>query len=680
MDRRDSNAYPEMLPVKMRSKKTITALFFLTVQLMTKDPPIWAFKCGTCQDKVGQFRIVTADGIGLGYLKRLASRRYVVPAEICTSVCDAVHAASIHASEWVRRFLRMTLKQPSKPTVIKAAQLNSAKRALALLCPAALPHFLETLLSGERKLQLLRLRAFLSSLWDLDRAAMSLANGIVAQTKKLLTASNGLSQEQVTAHRLTLQCIYSWLLHIEQGPNGGGVAGGMGVIVGGEAAAAAGAAAGTAAGGVLAGGAGGNVVVGIGGEGQGAQAAAVGAGGAAGAGAAAVRGVRGGGSAANAPAAGGARAPGERAARGPAATAPRHHMDRTTNKLVDPRCLRPNIKALGDTVHRDILSFAIAVTIDPVVNPFKLRHYSALSQIADVLKAADGLSRMQELKRRVALAVKAQPPAGAAGAQPPPLVEAGAQEPPVQVAPEATTEAVVLLKQSRLLNSFLVAISGTPVGFSTLATLAADVLLSFRSTIEDYLQPREGTDGTAAMKWEVDRWMRWFTWMAALCPLGPPGIPQATPLPVPETTLSQCSPRHFHSPPVQGLRRTSPSGACASSVVSRPPPHNPVTTPRTIFPDLTTRRGVLTKRYTNQVQTSTSHTQWNANKYTSLSHQKPACKYSSNGVLQRSSTLPQLHWSSCKSTGTAGIDTSKSTPRDFSCRRYRYRPQQKNRR
>jgi len=174
--------------------------------------------------------------------------------------------------------------------------------------------------------------------------------------------------------------------------------------------------------------------------------------------------------------------------------------------------------------------------------------------------------------------------------------------------------------------------------------------------------------------------MRWFPWMAALGPLGPPDIPQATPLPVPETTLSQCSSRHFHSPRVQSLRRTSQSGACASPVVSRPTPHNPVTTPRTIPPELTTRRGELTKRYTNQVQTSTSHTQWNANKYTSLSHQKPACNYSSNGIPEWSSTLPEFHWSSCKSTGTAGIDASKSTPREFSCRRYRYRPPKESRR
>ena len=70
-----------------------------------------------------------------------------------------------------------------------------------------------------------------------------------------------------------------------------------------------------------------------------------------------------------------------------------------------------------------------------------------------------------------------------------------------------------------------------------------------------------------------------------------------------------------------------------------PPPHNPVTTPRTIPPELTTRRGELTKRYTNQIQTSTSHRQWNANKYTSLSHQEPPCKYSSNGIPEQSSTV-----------------------------------------
>ena len=127
--------------------------------------------------------------------------------------------------------------------------------------------------------------------------------------------------------------------------------------------------------------------------------------------------------------------------------------------------------------------------------------------------------------------------------------------------------------------------------------------------------------------------------MAVLGPLGPPDIPQATPLPVAGKTLSQCSPRHFHSPRVQGLRRTSQSGACASPVLSRPPPHNPVTTPRRISPSSPPERGGGSPRDTQiknkQVQ---GIQQSNANKYTSLSHQAPPCKYSSNGISERSST------------------------------------------
>ena len=199
LDRRDSSAFPDMLSVKMRSRKTIASMFFLTLQLMTKEPPLWAFKCATCQDKDGRFRVVTADGIWLGYLKRLASRRYVNPSEMCSSVRETVNAASIHPSEWVRPFLRMTLKQPTKQVVIKADQLNSAKRALSFLCPAALPFMVETLLAAEQRLHLVRLRALLSSLWDLDRAVVSLANSIVVHVKKRLAARNPLSAEDVAA-------------------------------------------------------------------------------------------------------------------------------------------------------------------------------------------------------------------------------------------------------------------------------------------------------------------------------------------------------------------------------------------------------------------------------------------------------------------------------------------------
>jgi len=86
--------------------------------------------------------------------------------------------------------------------------------------------------------------------------------------------------------------------------------------------------------------------------------------------------------------------------------------------------------------------------------------------------------------------------------------------------------------------------------------------------------------------------MRWFTWMAVLGPLGLPDIPQATLLPLAEKTSSQCSPGHCHTPRVQGLRRTSQCGACASPVLSRPPPHNPVTTQGRFSPSTPHEDGV----------------------------------------------------------------------------------------
>lgn len=334
MDRRDSGAYPKMRPVAMRCRKTITSLFFWTLELMTKEPPPWAFRCGKCQDKDGRFRIVTADGIWLGYLKRLASARYTSPAEVCTSVQDGVRAASIHPSEWVRRFLRMTLKQPSKQLFIKAVQLNSAKRALAFLSSSALPHFLETELPEERREQLVRLRALLGRLWDLDLATVSLVNGILVGTKKLLKARTTLAAAVVSTHLLTIQRLNAWKLHIQQGEAGaagpGGVAPGVNNGGGGD--------------GMEGGGPHGDGAAGDDGEGSsGAEDAEDGL-------------LEGEGAAPEVPlpavpaAAPRGRAAGANAVRRPAATARRHHMDRSTNEPMDPRYLRPSINALGVTV------------------------------------------------------------------------------------------------------------------------------------------------------------------------------------------------------------------------------------------------------------------------------------------------------------------------------------------
>eukprot|EP00170_Pyropia_yezoensis_P005253 contig_21409_g5267 len=159
VDLRDSGFYSGMAKVPGRSRQTGACLFFHSVNLMTMEPPLWAFSCSTCQDKDGRWRIITADGIWLGYLKRLASGQFKNATQESASVLQTVHAASLHPSEWVRRFMRTALKQPTKAVVIKGEQLNSAKRALRLMCPAALPSMSESRVSEEKRLGMTQMPA-----------------------------------------------------------------------------------------------------------------------------------------------------------------------------------------------------------------------------------------------------------------------------------------------------------------------------------------------------------------------------------------------------------------------------------------------------------------------------------------------------------------------------------------
>lgn len=211
MDLRDSAMYPAMVAVRKTSCKTASHLFFHELSLMCKDPPVWAFRCCTCQDKEGRFRVVAVDCIWLGYLKRFAAGAYVHPSEQCSSVKGTVDAASLHPSEWVRRFIRIALKQPSKHIFIKAGQLLSAKRSLALLCPEPLPDELENL-SAAKMLGMARLRALLGSVWPLLQACVSLCNAIMVYVRKRPGQRNStLRSDQVAAHRQTILDLQAWL-------------------------------------------------------------------------------------------------------------------------------------------------------------------------------------------------------------------------------------------------------------------------------------------------------------------------------------------------------------------------------------------------------------------------------------------------------------------------------------
>lgn len=427
------------------------------------------------------------------------------PCEECKSVKEAVEAASLHPSEWVRRFVRSCLKQPGKPFVFKDGHLRSAQRELAFLCPAALPNVREPDVTLEGTQALDRLRALLGAIWDLERAARTLCVAIITHVKKLITQPNGMPANILATHQGTLQDLVSWKARAAQVPIARAQPAAE-AIVGGPDAPAGGVGGGDRGGGgpgdaaaATAGGEGPGVRSGAGGvdaEGrEGAGGAAAPGGGVPGAPNGDVGGGRGGdgmadaavgdgwgqddgdgapnGAAALGGGGGRARVASGRA-RQPAATARTHQYDRTTAEPGDPRCLRTSIKALGTTLYKDVRSFCVAIAIDPVVNTFKPRHGVQLTRLSDVLRGTGAAGRLNALIARCAGGAEA-----------------------LAAVDEAGVGAAELLVENRMLPSFLLALSFSSELFTSLRIIVADVLLSIRATMENYHTPRDGTDGSA---------------------------------------------------------------------------------------------------------------------------------------------------------------------------------------
>lgn len=223
--------------MKTRSRQTVASMLFLAVRVMCKEPPLCAFRCPTCKDKARRFRFLTADGSWLGYLKRLSSGEYEHPSQACVSVKETVDAASVHPSEWVRRFLRMSLKQPSTRIVVKGGQFNIAKRALAFLCPQALPSELESL-SATKGQGLKHRRSLLQSVWSLPNASLMVCDGSITCIKKHLAPRNTLAVTEIAKHNQTLQELETWKAHVKgrhlhagAAPGGHGGGGGRGGAV-----------------------------------------------------------------------------------------------------------------------------------------------------------------------------------------------------------------------------------------------------------------------------------------------------------------------------------------------------------------------------------------------------------------------------------------------------------------
>lgn len=450
LDRRDAG---KASASRLRGRQTINKVFNAAVRLMSDDPPLWTFKCSACQDKDGRFRVVTADGIWLGFLRRLATKLYNSPCQPCKSVPEYVRAGGLCGSEAVRRFIRLALKQPAKAVVIHTNQLASAEKALFFLCPGALPANRVAAFEELESNKMAALHALIARVWLLEKAVVELSRGIIKRIRHVLAheVANTRPAHRVDSDVATVAHLRDWLegvapaAPVPAAADSSSEAGSDGESSTGQAAP------------LLPpppraprrGRRGGGVVGrGRGGDGSG-------------------------------------HVPGVAVRAGrEAAAARRRHEHVTVSEPSDPRCLRPELKQLGADQFKPIVSFCVALATDAVVNMFKPRHMEGIQGIADDLTAADAALRVDTILGNACSPDARRAPAPDADAAPDPNLTLSAAKARVT-------------HELRLVMAFILSLRLNEPVFELLRAPAASALRAVCNTVDDYHLPREGDDGSA---------------------------------------------------------------------------------------------------------------------------------------------------------------------------------------
>ena len=346
LERRRAGVWSSATPG--RGRRTVSRLLSVGLRLMGKDAPFWPFFCDTCCDG-DEIDVVTADGIWLGYLRRLLFNYYATYSEKCDSNPTLIHAASLIGSEWVRRYIRLALTEPGATIAVSTEQRKTAALALAVLLPGVMPQSFLNTFSADQKASADALHSLLSVIWDLDLACVQLVKGVHSAMTKFIAASetNNRPLPDNAVERDVAVKLSAWLA---ARPVGAGRAAVAGPPVAAAAAAAAGAAAAAAV-----------------------AAAADAAAAAAAAGNANIAELEG------AP----AQDPAAAAAAAAAAAGGRRPSPTTAFEV-----LAPGVRSLGATVAHDLVAFCVAVASDPVVSAFNLEHASGLRGLAALLRSS----------------------------------------------------------------------------------------------------------------------------------------------------------------------------------------------------------------------------------------------------------------------------------------------------
>lgn len=170
-----------------RSRRTVSRVLSVGLRLMRSDIPDWSFNCEECCDK-GRYKVVTADGIWLCYLRRLVTNYYQQNEDRCVPDAELLKAGIIIASESVRRFLRLCITHPAQVVHVGMDHRKAFLRALSVICPAALPVAdLHTTIANEPAV--FRARAMLKSVWHVPMCSVQLSEGLLAATTRFSNAA-----------------------------------------------------------------------------------------------------------------------------------------------------------------------------------------------------------------------------------------------------------------------------------------------------------------------------------------------------------------------------------------------------------------------------------------------------------------------------------------------------------
>lgn len=235
-----------------RGRRSVSRLLSVGLRLMGKDTPDWPIFCSTCCDG-DDIEVVTANGIWLGYLRRLLATQYVTYSEKCHPDASLLTSANPIGSESVRRFMRLALTEPGATTSVSVEQRRAAALAIEVLLPAALPPvFLATIPANQKQAAAAR-RALASRVWVLEEACGQLIKGVVGAMEKSIAAALG-SNHPLPANAVERAVVASLRAWNGAPPQRLAAAAGPAAAAAGPVAGAAVAAAGAAVGEALAGG------------------------------------------------------------------------------------------------------------------------------------------------------------------------------------------------------------------------------------------------------------------------------------------------------------------------------------------------------------------------------------------------------------------------------------------